>query len=68
MKIALAFRSKTCLAIMTFFAVHIPQVRDLIPAKYQPFVDVVLAIAACYFRMNPSQTLNNSIEVVNGQI
>jgi hypothetical protein len=60
-KIALALQSKTCWTIATFLAVHIPQVQELIPVKYKPAVDVVLAILAMYFRLNPNPDLNRTI-------
>ena len=66
-KIALALRSKTCWTVATFFAVHLPQVRDQIPLKFQPLVDVALALLTMYFRLNPSETLNNTLQQVNEQ-
>jgi hypothetical protein len=67
-KIALAFRSKTAWTV-ALLAVYngVSSVKDMVPAPYQELVNALLGIAAVYFRMNPSATLNNTLDVVSGK-
>ena len=64
-KFLLAFKSKTVWTVATFLAVQLPQIKNSLPPKWQGVIDVALAILAAYFRMNPSDTLNENIKVVN---
>lgn len=65
-KIALALRSKTVLTVIAMFIYNgLSSVKDLVPLKYQDAVNVALTMLAAYFRVNPSEKLNNSIKATD---
>lgn len=67
-KIALAGRSKTAWTIVLLAVYNgVGSVKGLVPSQYQEFVNAVLSLMAIYFRLNPSESLTNALQIVSEQ-
>jgi len=60
-KLALAFTSKTVWSVFALIATEVPKIQDQIPPEYLPLVQILLALLAVYFRMNPNPKLEESL-------
>ena len=55
-KIKQALTSKTVWTIVALVVINgLPSVREMLPASIVPFLDIVLGLAATYFKVTPSQ-------------
>lgn len=48
-------QSRTCWTILAFFILNIEPIRTLFPTGWETYINIALAAAAMYFRLNPQE-------------